>query len=218
MTKLLHRHMPFYLAIATAIAAYLLAHWLGSGVPWAIAANAFFAVYLVLTVAGLPALTADYLRKNAARADVPVWLIFLITLGAVAVSVVSLFMTINAKEAPDAFDFIVALLAVPLGWLTIHMMTAIHYAHEYWQPDDKTEDEKAKREARRGLGFPGTAEPRGIDFVYFSYVIGMSAQTSDTEVTTSAMRNRVLIHGIVSFFFNTVLVAAAVNVAVTLGD
>jgi uncharacterized membrane protein len=218
MTKLLHRHVPFYLAIVAAIAAYLLALWLAPNVPWAIAANAFFAVYLVLTVAGLHGLTAEYLKKNAAHADVPVWLIFLITLGAVAVSVVSLFMTINAKDAPTSFDFILALLAVPLGWLTIHMMAAIHYAHEYWQPDEKSGDAKGTRKAQRGLEFPGTPEPRGIDFVYFSYVIGMTAQTSDTAVTTSGMRNRALIHGVVSFFFNTVLVAAAVNVAVALGD
>jgi uncharacterized membrane protein len=219
MTTLLRRHVPFYLAIATAIAVYLLAHWLGSDVPWAIAANAFFAVYLALTLVGLPGLTADYLKKNAARADVPVWIIFLITAGAVAVAVVSLFMTINAKESPDAFDFTTALLAVPLGWLTIHMMTAIHYAHEYWQPDDDAGDaRKGARKAQRGLEFPGTPEPRGIDFVYFAYVIGMTGQTSDTAITTSAMRNRVLVHGIVSFFFNTVLVAAAVNVAVTLGE
>jgi uncharacterized membrane protein len=218
MRKLLHRHVPFYLAIATAVAAYVLAFWLAPNVPWAVAANAFFIVYLALTVAGLPGLTTDYLKKNAARADVPVWLIFLITLGAVAVSIVSLFMTINAREAPDGFDFVAALLAVPLGWLTIHMMTAIHYAHEYWQPESYAGEAKASRKARRGLEFPGTPEPRGIDFVYFAYVVGMTAQTSDTAVTNSLMRNRVLVHGIVSFFFNTVLVAAAVNVAVTLGD
>jgi len=218
MTKLLHRHMPFYLAVAAAIAAYLLALWLVPNIPWAIAANAFFLVYLALTLAGLQGLTAAYLKKNAAHADVPVWLIFLITLGAVAVSIVSLFMTINAKDAPTSFDFVLALLAVPLGWLTIHMMTAIHYAHEYWQPDDKAGESKGARKAQRGLEFPGSPEPRGIDFVYFAYVIGMTSQTSDTAVTTSGMRNRVLIHSIVSFFFNTVLVAAAVNVAVALGD
>lgn len=218
MTGPLHRHVPFYVAITTAVAAYWLALWLASNVPWAIAANLFFAVYLALTLASLPGLTAKYLKKNAARADVPVWLIFLITLGAVAVAVVSLFMTINARHAPAEFDFAAALLAVPLGWLAIHMMTAIHYAHEYWQPDREAEEMSAPRKARRGLEFPGTPEPRGIDFVYFAYVIGMTAQTADTAVTSPAMRKRVLIHGIVSFFFNTVLVAAAVNVAVTLGD
>jgi len=47
-------------------------------------------------------------------------------------------------------------------------------------------------------------------------VIGMTAQTSDVGVTTTAMRKVTLLHSIVSFFFNTVLVAAAVNAAVSL--
>ncbi|HCH72874.1 MAG TPA: DUF1345 domain-containing protein, partial [Ochrobactrum sp.] len=58
----------------------------------------------------------------------------------------------------------------------------------------------------------------GWDFAYFAYVIGMTAQTSDTSVTTPAMRRITLLHSIVSFFFNTVLVAASVNVAVALGS
>ncbi|WP_429937839.1 DUF1345 domain-containing protein, partial [Brucella melitensis] len=71
---------------------------------------------------------------------------------------------------------------------------------------------------RGGFDFPGTPEPSGWDFAYYAYVIGMTAQTSDTNVTTPAMRRTTLLHSIVSFFFNTVLVAAAVNVVVALGS
>ena len=63
----------------------------------------------------------------------------------------------------------------------------------------------------RGLDFPGTAEPGGYDFLYFAFVIGMTAQTSDIAITSTAMRKINLVHAVVSFFFNTVLVAAAVN-------
>lgn len=69
-----------------------------------------------------------------------------------------------------------------------------------------------------GLDFPGTPEPRGSDFVYFAFVIGMTAQTSDVQITTQRMRSINIVHAIVSFFFNTVLVAAAVNAAVALGN
>jgi len=48
-------------------------------------------------------------------------------------------------------------------------------------------------------------------------VIGMTAQTADTAITTSQMRLVVLVHSVLSFFFNTVIVAAAVNLAVSLG-
>lgn len=211
------RHVPFYIAIVIAVAVFLLTWLTGSHMPWALAANAFFIAYLVMTFSGLPKLTADYLRHNAASSDMPVWIIFIITLGAVMVGVVSLFMTINAQSSPQTLDFIVALAAVPLGWMTIHLMAAIHYAHEFWQPDTEAPTTKAGRQPVRGLEFPGTKEPRGIDFAYFAFVIGMTAQTSDTALTNSAMRRFALLHGVVSFFFNTVLVAAAVNVAVTLG-
>ena len=74
----------------------------------------------------------------------------------------------------------------------------------------------ADAEARGGLDFPGKDEPGAHDFLYFAFVIGMTAQTSDVAITSTAMRKANLLHAVVSFFFNTVLVAAAVNVAVSL--
>jgi uncharacterized membrane protein len=214
MTFLLKKHMGFYLAAAAAVAAGGVALRFAPMLAVTIAANAFFLTYLAATLAGLPRLTPSYLRRHAASDDIPVSIIFLITLGAVAVAVASLFLTINARSAPDPLLYALSLSAVPLGWLAIHMMAAVHYAHLYWQPDG--EDEATGPRARRGLDFPGTKEPGGSDFVYFSYVIGMTAQTSDVAVTTSAMRRINILHAIVSFFFNTVLVAAAVNLAVSL--
>jgi uncharacterized membrane protein len=208
------RHVPFYLALAASTASAALAIWLPAMQATVIAANAFFATYLALTLAGLPHLTVDYLKMHAASADEPVWIIFLVTFAAVVVALVSLFILVNARNEPGAFDLVFALSAVPLGWLTIHMMAAVHYAHVYWQP----EEPKEGRNAQRGLDFPETNDPRGIDFVYFAFVIGMTAQTSDVAITTHRMRRINLVHAIASFFFNTVLVAAAVNVAVSLGN
>lgn len=208
------RHVPFYLAIAAGAAGAALAFWLPAMQATVIAANAFFATYLVLTLTGLPHLTVDYLKAHAASSDEPVWIIFLVTFAAVVVALVSLFILINESAAPNVHNLILALSAVPLGWLTIHMMAAIHYAHVYWQPDAP----KQSKAAQRGLDFPKTDDPRGIDFVYFSFVIGMTAQTSDVAITTHRMRRINIVHAIASFFFNTVLVAAAVNVAVSLGN
>ena len=67
-----------------------------------------------------------------------------------------------------------------------------------------------------GLDFPGGERPGGFDFLYFSYVLGMTAQVADVPVTSSAMRRRVTIHGVFSFFFNTIIVAATVNVVVAI--
>lgn len=146
-------------------------------------------------------------------------IIFAVTLGTVVVAVGSLFVLINSGKNPQLINLVPALAAVPLGWATIHAMAAIHYAHLYWQPDETAEGTKDKpRKHVGGLDFPGEKEPGGIEFLYFSFVIGMTAQTSDTAVTSTEMRRVNLLHAIVSFFFNTVLVAAAVNVAVALGQ
>jgi uncharacterized membrane protein len=213
------RHNPFYIAAVAGLAALALALAFTPRIAYVVAANAFFMVYLALMTFRIPILTADYLRRNAAKSDEPVWIIFMVTFGAVIVAVGSLFVLLNSAGNPQTLDLALALAAVPLGWLTIHMMAAIHYAHLYWQPDETAAGTKDKtRKHVGGLDFPGEKEPGGIEFLYFSYVIGMTAQTSDTGITSTDMRRINLLHAIVSFFFNTVLVAAAVNVAVSLGQ
>ncbi|MBA8877459.1 DUF1345 domain-containing protein [Phyllobacterium myrsinacearum] len=216
---ILRRHNPFYAAAVVGLAALALALLVYPGLAYVIAANVFFVVYLILTAFKIHRLTASFLRQNAARSDEPVWIIFAVTFGAVIVAVGSLFVLINSEKNPHILDLSLALAAVPLGWATIHAMTTIHYAHLYWQPDETAEGTKDKpRKHVGGLDFPGGKEPGGIEFLYFSFVIGMTAQTSDTAVTSTEMRKVNLLHAIVSFFFNTVLVAAAVNVAVSLGQ
>jgi uncharacterized membrane protein len=213
------RHNPFYIAAVIGLIALALTLFLLPRVAYVVAANSFFVVYLGLTGMKIPKLTPEFLRSNAAKSDEPVWIIFAVTFVTVVVAVGSLFVLINSGENPRTLDFLLALAAVPLGWLTIHLMAAIHYAHLYWQPDENAEGTKDKRRKHvGGLDFPGDKEPGITEFLYFAYVIGMTAQTSDTAITSSHMRMINLLHAIVSFFFNTVLVAAAVNVAVSLGQ
>lgn len=62
-----------------------------------------------------------------------------------------------------------------------------------------------------GLAFPGGAAPDYLDFAYFAAVIGMTAQVADVAITTSAMRRLVLLHGLVSFAFNILVLALTLN-------
>ena len=92
-----------------------------------------------------------------------------------------------------------------LSWAAVHTTFALHYAHDYY------------RGAKPGgLQFPGgdKRDPADYwDFVYFSFVIGMTAQVSDVGITDKTIRRTVTVHGIVSFVFNTALVALMVNIA-----
>lgn len=204
------RIKPFLIAALVAMAGAFCAIWLDPGLTVIVAANGFFATYVALSLGRIRHLNQDYLKRFAASSDAPAFLIFMITVGAVATSLAALFVVINAPSGTGGAGLLLALVAVPLGWATVHLMSAIHYAHLFWQP------EPGEGTPRKGLEFPGTKAPEGWDFVYFAFVIGMTAQTSDVQITSQHMRRFNLTHGIVSFFFNTVLVAAAVNLAVSL--
>lgn len=205
------RHTPFYAGGICAAITFAICLFAKPTLAVNLAAVVFFLVYLLMIAWRLPRLTGSYLKHHAARTDEPAIIIFAVTLATAAISLVSLFMALNAGGKETMLDLVLAFSSVTLGWLTIHTMAAMHYAHTYWiLQTDKNEGDS------RGLEFPGTKDPGGYDFLYFAFVIGMTAQTSDIAITTTAMRKTNLVHAVVSFFFNTVLVAAAVNAAVSL--
>jgi uncharacterized membrane protein len=99
-----------------------------------------------------------------------------------------------------------ALAALAASWLLIQTVFALRYARRYY------------REDARSLLFPGEAEPNYLDFAYFSAVIGMTSQVADVAIARAAMRRLVLLHGLVSFAFNLMVLALTLNlVASALG-
>jgi hypothetical protein len=95
-----------------------------------------------------------------------------------------------------------AALTILLSWAFIHTIFALHYAHEFY---DVTAG---------GLVFPQSGgDPDYWDFVYFSFVIGMTSQVSDVAVTSQELRRIVTAHGVLSFVFNAALLALTVNLA-----
>ena len=115
----------------------------------------FFLFYLTLTAARLPHLTAAQMKTNAASDDEPAGIILLITFVAAAAAVVSLFRVLQS-DAADPLELALSLATVALGWFTIHTMTALHYAHLYWRPED---DPKRKDKRHRGSNSPAERSP-----------------------------------------------------------
>jgi uncharacterized membrane protein len=97
-------------------------------------------------------------------------------------------------------------LTVAASWTVTHTLFALHYAHHYYGDGPAPGDDD-----RGGLAFPGDGLPDYWDFLYFSFVVGMTCQVSDVQVTSRAMRRMTLIHSVLSFFFNTVILALSVN-------
>lgn len=117
----------------------------------------------------------------------------------------------NSKHAPGLQIAVYASLsaiAVACSWLIIHTLFAFHYAHCYYRNTDESES----RTNQQGLLFPDEKKPDYLDFAYFSFVIGMTSQVSDVQITSRRMRHLVLIHGLMSFAFNVVIVAITINI------
>lgn len=209
----LPRHGAFLIGAGVGALALVVCLFVSPKYAVPIGANVMFACYLGLTAWEFRLLTPAFLRRRAAEADTPVVAIFGVTAIVVVVSVLFLFLAVNGGDAPNPWEITASAISVLLGWFTIHTMVALHYAYEYF---DVPQGGGGRGALVGGLRFPDDAPPDGAAFLYFSYVVAMTAQVSDVVVTSNHMRRLVTVHGVFSFFFNTVILAATVNVAVSL--
>lgn len=204
------RHARFLLALAIGIVATFLLPFhpidrvLSGG-------DLFFVVYLVMAGLHLHRLTVADLRLHGEEDDEGGGLIVALALGSILMSMTAVILTMVAKPGGEAMALrpVLAVASVPLGWATLHMVMAFHYASLFYARRGRGED-------AGGLDFPGTPHPAPWDFIYFSYTLGMTAQTSDTGILTTDLRRIVTLHSAISFFYNTVILALAVNLAVSL--
>ncbi len=213
MRNHLVHHDRFYLSALVGTLVWMAAGALPPPIRLLLAGDAFFAVYVALMAVLATRSTAGELRRRAVYEDEGIFLIVVIALSAIALSIGSIFTSLGEGGAPSHLGLILAIISVPLGWLTLHTILAFHYAFLYYASKPAGDS----REDAGGLQFPETAEPTGWDFLYYSFVIGMTAQVSDVQIATTAMRRLTLAHSVVSFFYNTVILALAVNVAASQG-
>jgi uncharacterized membrane protein len=205
----LRQHARFYSAAALGAVVWLATAPLDAHLRLLVAGDTFFAAYLMSVAAVLGRSTHATFRARSSRADEGALLIGFLTVVVVALCLASIFALLNHRESASTFRFALSIASVPLGWFMVHTVFAFHYAHRFYANE-------ASGRMHGGLEFPGGEEPQVWDFVYYSFVVGMTAQVSDVSVTTGRMRRLTLAHAIVSFLFNTVIVAIAVNVAVVL--
>jgi uncharacterized membrane protein len=164
----------------------------------------FITLYLILVYAMVLRSGLSHIRRNAVLQDDGRFLILLVTaLGAFA-SIAAIVSELGATHR-GAAQLSLATVTIALSWAAVHTTFALHYAHDYYRGS------KAG-----GLQFPSGDEHDHADywdFVYFSFVIGMTAQVSDVGITDKTIRRTATAHGIISFIFNTALVALMVNIA-----
>jgi uncharacterized membrane protein len=165
-------------------------------VAWDIAV----ALYLVLVYTTVMT-GAKAIRRNAALMDDGRFGILTLTAVAAFATIAAIITELGSGHRP-IYAIALAMGTIALSWATIHTTFALHYAHEYYRGSKPG-----------GLVFPGDSGPPDYwDFVYFSFVIGMTAQVSDVGITDKIIRRTATAHGIASFVFNTALLALTINI------
>jgi uncharacterized membrane protein len=151
------------------------------------------------------------IRKVASLEDSSRLTIFLFVLVASLASLIAMYLLLKStkgesEETVTGYIFL-AMTAVVVSWWLVHTVFTMRYAHLFYTVTD------GHRTPTGGLEFPGDdKEPDYLDFVYFSFVIGMTFQVSDVEISSKQIRRLAWAHGLIAFAFNTAIVALSINV------
>ena len=199
-----------WIAIATAVTLALLLPDRLSPVTrallsWDAGVVTFLSLALIMFVGATP----THMRARAISQDDGALTILIFTIVAASATIVAIIIELSGVKS---YESSLRLLHFGLGmgtllssWAFIHTNFALHYAHEYYLC--------RRQHTQLPLLFPEQPEPDYWDFLYFSFVIGMTSQTSDVSIVATSMRRLAVLHGIISFFFNTALLALAINAA-----
>ena len=173
--------------------------------------------FLYFVLAGIMVLTSSSqsIARRAESQDEGRFVILVLTILAASMAIGAIVAQLAAvkdmKGLSKDLHIILASATIISAWTLIHLMFALHYAHEYVIERAARAAKPAKE--RGGLVFPGTDTPDYVDFLYFSYVIGVASQTADVEISSRAMRRIALVHCVLAFFFNSAVLALTINIA-----
>lgn len=167
-------------------------------------------IYLALVLGMMARATQASMQRRADRADAGAALVLAVSIAAALASLAAIGAELRGLKdvggPPELGRLALAGVTILLSWLFVHVTFALHYAHDFYAGADD----------RRGVRFPGTCDPDYWDFLYFAFNIGAAGQTSDVVIEARRMRRFALVHTILSFLFNTTILALAINVGASL--
>jgi len=161
------------------------------------------AIFLTATIHMFAQSKTSSMCSRARKQDEGYWGFLLSSVAVATVALVALTLELHASKFGGALEIVLATSTLLLAWLFMNTIFALHYAHEFYGDAG---------EKGSGLQFPGTAKPDYWDFVYFAFVIGMTFQVSDVQISEHGLRRVALVHAVVAFFFNVIIIALSVNV------
>ena len=203
-------HRRFAVSVlAGGCAFFLLRNHLSRATVAIVTWDAFTVSILILVWVTIIVTPQSQLRVYAKAQDLSRLLIFAFVIAAACAALFTVAFVIRNHHEEMRGNLtahvLLALATVTLSWLVLHTVFSLHYAHIFYG------DDRAGQGLAGGLDFPGDRLPDYTDFAYFSFVIGMTCQVSDVQVTSATMRRLTLLHGILSFGYNTVILALLIN-------
>ncbi|MEO8108611.1 MAG: DUF1345 domain-containing protein [Ginsengibacter sp.] len=156
------------------------------------------------------------IREQAKVQDSSRVLIFVTVLLSTFAGFLAVLLLIVSKEKfknSEALHLTVAIGGMLFAWFLVHTIFTFRYAHIFYGDDEEDSSTHAG-----GLKFPEEDKPDYIDFAYYSFVLGMTFQVSDVDITSKRLRRLSLLHSILSFIFNTVMIALTINIMAGLSD
>ena len=172
-----------------------------------------FAVTLVVLAWSIIVRKDPYEARRTVRLqDASATAIFALVITAATASLFAVGLLLgSAKNLPPtglALHVALSVTAVVISWILVHTVFALRYAHLYYWDAGKVE----RHAVVGGLIFPGKEHPCYMDFAYFAFVVGMTCQTADVNISSSRIRRMALMHGMIAFVFNTAILAIVVNI------
>lgn len=180
----------------------------GLWLPWYQAIMAGFDVAALGYAATLPPLfrlDAAGIRKQAKSVDADRILLLALTTVVMVTILTAVASELTQREGPNRFEAVLVIATLGIAWCFSNMIYAIHYAHLFY-------DDSRGGGDRGGVDFPKSKSPDYWDFVYFSYTLGMTFQTSDVAIIDSQWRKVVIFHTIAAFAFNIGIIAFSINI------
>jgi uncharacterized membrane protein len=163
-------------------------------------------LYLVLIWRVAANCSVETIRYRAAVTDEGAIALLLFTTAAAVASLAAVIAELG--HSPGPFRISLGVGTVLLSWLFMHAIFALHYAHEFYG--------EGRDHRIGGLIFPGDEDPDYWDFLYYSLVVAMTAQVSDVQISSKAIRRLTTVHGVISFFFNIAVLALGINIVSSL--
>ncbi len=217
LVRIIGSHPRLFLCVAIGVGSYFLLPESARLVSRLLISWNFATIYFLISIALMMSqATPDTIRRNAALNDegqnAILGLASLASIASLAAIIIQLGLVKESTGLLKAFHLSLALVTILTAWAFIHVMFALHYAHEYF--DEFRNDKASEPQLRGGLEIIGSnPHPDYLDFAYYAFTVGVANATADINITSREMRRITLVHSILAFFFNLALLGLTINIS-----